>query len=56
MAFPVIDILSHEANASMVMIPEELVLLDNYGLVRPLAPLKTSESVKIDQMIICFVM
>ena len=56
MAFPVIDILSHDANASMVMIPEELVLLDNYGLVRPLAPLKTSESVKIDQMIICFVM
>ncbi len=56
MAPYVLDILSREANASMVMIPNELVLLDNYGLIRPLAPLKTSETVKIDQMIICFVM
>ena len=56
MLSPVVDILSREANTSLAMIPDEIILLDNYGQVSPLAPLQTNQSIKIDQMIIFFVM
>jgi len=56
MTSPFVSILSPEANEAVTIVPDELILLDNYGLINPLLPLNKKIDVRIDQMVICFVM
>ncbi len=53
---PITEILSNDAHESIALIPDQLILLDNYGLINPLAALQTDTLLSINQMIICFVM
>lgn len=57
MEHPLADILSNKSCEQMSIIPNEIILLDNYAEEQdPLASLNTAEVVHIDQMFTCFVM